>query len=105
MQRDLRQGDKTEKMRGENCTLGEMIRPACMNTQASRAGVSQSEAWAVNPGSCKQSGRQTGLEVERLSQIRTRCTDQLGIHMCLFNTSALLCPDMQQVYGKKWEKI
>lgn len=29
-----------------------------MNTQASRAEVSQSEACAVNPDSCKQSGMQ-----------------------------------------------
>lgn len=75
---------------GGKCTLGETIGPACMNTQSSRAGVSQSGACAVNPDSCKQSGRQTGLEVERLSQIRTQCTDQPGIHMCL------LCPDMPQ---------
>lgn len=86
-------GDKTERMGGK-CTPGEMIGPAC--TQASRAGVSQPGACAVNPDSCKQSGRQTGLEVERLSQIRTQCTDQPGIHMCLFNKSALLCPDMPQ---------
>lgn len=73
-----------------------MISPACMNTQASRAGVSQSEGSAADPDSCKQRGRQTGLEVERLSQIKRQCTDQQGIHMCLFNKSALLCPDMPQ---------
>lgn len=94
-----RAADKNERMGGGarrrqggvNSRSGrETIRPPCMNTQASRAEVSQSEACAANPDSCKQSGRQTGLEVERLSQIKTQYTDQLGIHMCLFNTSAKL---------------
>lgn len=62
-----------------------------MSTQASRAEVSQSEAYAVNLDSCKQSGRQTGLEVERLSQIKTKCTDQLGIHMRLCSNIQLSC--------------
>lgn len=47
--------------------------------------------------SCKRSGKQTGLEVERLSQIKTQHTDQLAIHMCLHHKSAAPRPDMSQV--------
>lgn len=32
-------------------------------------------------GSCKQSGRQTGVEVEGLNQIKTQCADHSGIHI------------------------
>lgn len=68
---------------------GEMIKLAHMNTQASRAEVSQSETCTAILDSCKQSNRQTGLEVERLSQIKTQRTDQLGIHMCVCSITQL----------------
>lgn len=42
-------------------------------------------------GQCGK-GRQTGVEVEGLSQIKTQCTDQPGIHMC-------------SAVSEKWENI
>lgn len=52
-------------------------------TNQSEAEVSQSEASSANRGSCKRSVGRTGLEVERLSQIKAQCTDQVDIHMCV----------------------
>lgn len=49
----------------------------------------------------RQAGRQTGLEVERLSQIKIGCTDQPGIYMCLFNKSDQPWPRHATMSGHK----
>lgn len=68
-----------------------------MHWQGGYEALSQSGGSIVRADSCKQSGLQTGLEVERLSQIKTQHADQLAIHMCLHHKSVAPQPDMSQV--------
>lgn len=96
-------GDKTipvkgwEAGRGVNVWRERWLGQHAWTHRPVREGSANQRPALQTQTAANRAAKETGLEVERLSQIKTQRTDQLAIHMCLFNKSASLCPDMPQV--------